>query len=92
MEFGGQYIAVGLENAREVFAQLKPRVIDSVLEELEQSDPTPNKVFVPWLAREWSNGNIRRFEDIDSRLRPLMQDFIAYKNKRDFPPQVNSKR
>jgi hypothetical protein len=88
MEFGGSYISFGLENAREVLHKLKPRIIDSVLQELEQSDPTPNKVFVPWLAREWSNGNIRRLEDIDSRLRPLLQDFIAYKNRRDFPPEA----
>jgi hypothetical protein len=88
MQFGGSYISFGLENASEVLQQLKPRIIDSVLQELEQSDPTPNKVFVPWLAREWSNGNIRRLEDIDSRLRPLLQDFIAYKNRRDFPPEA----
>jgi predicted chitinase len=88
MQFGGQWVSVGLDNAKEVLQQITPSVINSVLELLERGDPTQNKVFVPWLAREWSNGNIKRFEDIGSRLRPLMQDFIAYKNKRDFPAQA----
>lgn len=88
MQFGNQWLSVGVDNAKEVLQQIKPEIINLVLQELEESDPTPNNVFVPWLAREWSNGNIKRFEDIDSRLRPLMQDFIAYKNKRDFPPEA----
>ncbi len=88
MQFDDYMISVGVDNAKEILEQIQPVIIDKVLQVLEQSDPTQNKVFVPWLAREWSNGNIKRFEDIDSRLRPLMQDFVAYKNKKDFPQEA----
>ena len=39
------------------------RIIQDLLNNLENADPTPNKIYVPWLAREYIKGNIKRIED-----------------------------
>jgi hypothetical protein len=38
-------------------------VVDYVLSVLERADPTPMKIYVPWFAREYIKGNLRRLED-----------------------------
>jgi len=39
------------------------RILNDVLTNLENADPTPNKIYTPWLAREYAKGNIKRQED-----------------------------
>ena len=61
----------------------EPSVISYVLRILEESDPTPNKIYMPWLAREYAKGNIRRLEDADA-YKPLFQVYEIAKKRRDF--------
>ena len=39
------------------------KILDDILTNLENADPTPNKIYTPWLAREYAKGNIKRQED-----------------------------
>lgn len=60
------------------------KILDRLFHLLENADPTPNKIYTPWLAREYANGSIKRLEDLDG-LRVLLSDYHRYKNRRDFP-------
>lgn len=66
------------------------RLLKAAFRYFEDADPTYNTVnasggiYVPWIAREFSKGNIRRLEDLDSRVRPLLVDYHKFKNRRDF--------
>lgn len=67
---------------------LSARELDSfvkgILQSIEEEDPTPNKQYVPWLAREYGKGNIRRLEDMASRFKPALERFHKAKNTRAF--------
>jgi hypothetical protein len=55
---------------------------------IEDADPTPNKLYTPWLTREYAKGRIKRLEDMDSRYNTWLASHFKYKNKRDFPPEL----
>ena len=63
------------------------KVVDMLLREIERADPTPNKTYAPWLAREYAKGNIRRVEDL-FMLTPGLETHSQYKKKGDFPPEL----
>ena len=63
-------------------------LLSNVLEWIEMQDPTTNKQYVPWIAREYSKGNIRRLEDIESRIKPALERFHKMKNTRAFQDQI----
>lgn len=67
--------------------QIDDRWLPDILNRLEEGDPTPNKIYVPWLAREYIKGNIRRIEDITMFIQPLTM-FETYKRRRDFPQHI----
>ena len=58
-------------------------IINYVLGILEDADPTPNKIYMPWLAREYARGQIKRIEDADA-YKPLLQIYEIDKKRRDF--------
>lgn len=60
-------------------------LLNSIMTFIENGDPTPNNIYTPWIAREYSEGHIRRIEDLDSRVKPLLQSYHQYKNKGWFP-------
>jgi hypothetical protein len=64
------------------------RVLNYIMTHIEAGDPTPNKIYTPWLTREYAKGNIKRLEDIHSRYTNWLADHFKYKNKRDFPGQL----
>lgn len=64
------------------------RTIRNIMGAIEAGDPTPNKLYTPWLTREYAKGRIKRLEDIGSRLTPLLKTHFENKNKRDFPPKL----
>ena len=74
--------------AERVYPMTDPNVRDRLIKQmigiLEQNDPTPNKQYVPWMAREYSNGNIQRLEDVPSRVRPALEKFHRVKNTSAF--------
>lgn len=57
---------------------------------IEDGDPTYNwqqktgGIYVPWIAREYSKGNIKRLEDCTSRVKPALESYHKYKTTRDF--------
>jgi hypothetical protein len=55
----------------------------SLLASFENSDPTPNNQYTPWIVREYVKGNIRRLEDL-TRINQALQMFHQYKNTRQF--------
>lgn len=55
----------------------------SLLASFENSDPTPNNQYTPWIVREYVKGNIRRLEDL-TRINQALQMFHKYKNTRQF--------
>jgi hypothetical protein len=67
--------------------QIDDRWLPDVIDRIETGDPTPNKIYVPWLAREYIKGNIRRIEDMSMFTRPLTM-FETYKRRRDFPQHI----
>ena len=64
-----------------------PNILDAILVDLEGADPTPNKIYSPWLAREYAKGNIRRLEDFHGYTDPL-EIYNKYKRRGDFPAEL----
>ena len=60
------------------------KIVDHVLKNLEEADPTPNKIYVPWLAREYGKQTMKRLEDAHV-LTPLIAEYDKYKKRNDFP-------
>jgi len=63
------------------------KMIDYVLSVLEQADPTQNKIYTPWLAREYVKGNIKRLEDASAFATNALSLYDTYKRSRAFPPE-----
>lgn len=61
----------------------KDTVLDEILKNLENGDPTTNKKYMPWIVRNYINGNIKRFEDL-GLLRYSLEAFEKYKNSNNF--------
>lgn len=83
----GKYISVSIANATEILNKYKPAIIDATLDAIESGDPTTNKLYTPWLTREFIKSNIRSLEDIGSRFTPLLSDYERYKKQRAFPAE-----
>lgn len=60
------------------------RILNDVLTSLENSDPTPNKVYMPWIAREYAKGNIKRIEDAIVWLPTYLARYDKAKRRQDF--------
>lgn len=60
-----------------------PVILTYVLSNLEEADPTKNKLYVPWLAREYAKQNIKRLEDAHV-LGPMLAEYDKYKKRSDF--------
>jgi hypothetical protein len=60
-----------------------PVILKDVFNNLEDADPTKNKQYVPWLAREYVKQNIKRMED-SHQYKPLLADYEKYKKRNDF--------
>lgn len=63
------------------------KMIDYVLSTLEQADPTQNKIYTPWLAREYIKRNIKRLEDASAFATNALSLYDTYKRSRAFPPE-----
>lgn len=60
-------------------------IVNRIISYMEQTDPTSNKIYVPWIAREYAAHNIKRIEDLGSRITPMLETYHQYKNKGWFP-------
>jgi len=54
---------------------------------LEQSDPSPAKKYVNWMIVRYLKGDIRRLEDIPSRIAPALAKFQSLQNKKKLKPE-----
>jgi hypothetical protein len=54
---------------------------------LEQSDPSPAKKYVNWMIVRYLKGDIRRLEDIPSRIAPALMNFQSLQNKKKLKPE-----
>jgi len=61
-----------------------PVILAQVMSGLEEADPTKNKIYTPWLAREYAKQNIKRLEDAHV-LGPMLAEYDKYKKRNDFP-------
>lgn len=68
-------------------------IIDSILSQIEESDPTFNQMtgtggkYIPWISRQYAEGNIHRLEDIASNMPSALGRFDRYKTRKDFPQE-----
>lgn len=69
---------------------LEQLATEYLLKKLEESDPTPNKKYVPWIAREYGLGNIQMLEDLPM-MRSYLDLFEKSKNKNDFKDYIKKK-
>jgi hypothetical protein len=58
--------------------------INYVLSQFEEADPTPNKIYTPWIAREYAKGNIKRIEDALAWLPAKLRVYDKAKKRQDF--------
>lgn len=63
------------------------RLLKAMFRHFEDGDPTYNSVenkgglYVPWIAREYSKGNIKRIEDVESRVKDLLTKYHNLKQR-----------
>ena len=62
--------------------------IEALIRMLEQADPTPNKQYMPWLARTYVKGETF-FEDVLSQVREYLAKFHILNQRRKIPAGRN---
>lgn len=66
------------------------QTIDELLAKIEEADPTPNKQYVPWLAKMYAEGSYgTNMEDLLSTTRDALVKFHALKNRKKIPAPRN---
>lgn len=63
-------------------------LVDMILGQLEQADPTPNKEYTPWLAKMYANGSAF-LEDIISTVAEYLIKFNKLKKRNKLPSPRN---
>lgn len=64
--FGKNYILRSVDEAGPIAEEIKPKVIDYILNYIEQMDPTQNHQYTRWMALAWANENGDwRLEDVN---------------------------
>lgn len=89
-------------SARDVDAGMGPKIvadmsdakrmelITNLLTQIELADPTPNKQYVPWLAKMYAEGGPQsRLEDLQSTVKDALTKFHELKIRRRLSPLQN---
>lgn len=64
--FGKNYTLTSVNDAIPLAEEIKPKVIDYILNYIESNDPTPNHQYTKWMALAWANENGDwRLEDLN---------------------------
>ena len=63
-------------------------IIEALIRMLEQSDPTANKQYVPWMARTYARGGMN-FEDVLSQVSEYLSKFHKLNLQRKLPAPRN---
>ena len=61
--------------------------VTSLLAEIEAADPSPQKMYVQWIARRYIAGDIGRWEDMSSNIRPALVQFAELKRTNKLEPE-----
>ena len=62
--------------------------IEALIRMLEQADPSPNKQYMPWLARTYIKGETF-FEDVLTQVREYLEKFYALTRRKKIPAPRN---
>lgn len=68
-----------IDTSHDQFAQHKDT--HSIIDHLAKADPTPNKIYTPWVLNQYKKKNIRQ-EDVE-RVNGVLSNFHKYKGKLD---------
>lgn len=69
------------EQIKKIVAENTDALINSILEIIEQSDPTPNKQYTLWLIRMYIKDDNREIlEDVSSTVSDYLKDFVRLNN------------
>tara|TARA_R110000868_G_scaffold162905_1_gene394913 strand:+ start:11673 stop:12842 length:1170 start_codon:yes stop_codon:yes gene_type:complete len=82
----------GLTRAQELLKDPRlPSLVTRAIERIEQADPTPNKKYAQWMAREFSKGQhgLGKIEDIESTLSDYVHKFHLLNQKKKLPTPYN---
>lgn len=83
-----QRLGINLGGEPVVSPETKQWTIDFILTALEETDPTPNKQYVQWIARIYIKGGTR-LEDIRTQLGQTLREFESLKRRRLIQPPYN---
>jgi len=50
--------------------------LNDILKDVRDADPSPNKKYVAWIINSYRLGGIKRSEDMLSRVKPALEDYI----------------
>ena len=67
--------------------ELNPGQIFDLLDQIEEADPTPNGKYMTWIVRSYVKGDIKRFEDIQSRIGPALTKYMKLGFKKKLKPE-----
>ena len=70
----------------EITPEQRQYILDLIMHVLENSDPTPNKEYMQWLAKVYANQGIK-IEDILSRGKNALEVYNTYKLKKILPAE-----
>ena len=79
------------KNVKRVFAspELQNTYADDALQVIEDADPSTNKKYTQWMARQFANGSEPRMEDVTSTLADAVDKFNRLNLKRKLPAGEN---
>jgi len=73
---------------RDIGNEPDQNIINDLIQKLELADPTPNKQYVPWMARIYSRGGYR-FEDVLSQMPEYLEKFYQLVKRKKIPAPRN---
>ena len=76
---------------KQVFADPQRQAIyaDNAMTAIEDADPSTNKKYTQWMARQFMNGSETKLEDVTSTLADYVDKFNRLNLKRKLPPGEN---
>jgi len=79
------------KNVKRVFAspELQNTYADDALQVIEDADPSTNKKYTQWMARQFVNGSEAKLEDVTSTLADYVDKFNKLNLKRKLPAGEN---
>lgn len=58
-----------------------PADLNDVIQIIRDADPSPNKKYVKWIIESYKWDGINLFEDISSRIKPALEDYVLLLNR-----------